>query len=97
MELRFHVAALDELDAAIRHYDDVRAGLGQEFHREVMTTITAIRENPKTGAFVGANIRRRNTARFPYGIVFKATDKNVTIYAIMHHKRKPGYWRKRVL
>src|SRR6266404_2728156 len=96
MELRFHVAALEELDGAIRHYDGIRAGLGQELHREVMKTIEAIRENPKIGGSVGADIRRRNVARFPYGIIFKATDSDVTIYAIMHHKRKPGYWRKRV-
>jgi hypothetical protein len=32
--------------------------------------------------------------RFPYRVVFQAEGDRVTVVAIAHHGRRPGYWRR---
>jgi len=39
--------------------------------------------------------RRRVLRRFPYVIFYRATADVVTIAAVAHMKRMPGYWRGR--
>lgn len=43
-------------------------------------------------------IRRYLLSRFPYSIYYlwEAEQDHVSIYALMHTSRRPGYWRDRV-
>ena len=43
-------------------------------------------------------IRRYLLSRFPYSIYYRweAEKDRVSIYAVMHTSRRPGYWRDRV-
>jgi hypothetical protein len=34
--------------------------------------------------------------RFPYGVIYRASKDRVDVIAIMHLKRRPGYWKSRV-
>jgi hypothetical protein len=34
--------------------------------------------------------------RFHYDVIYLAREEIVLIVAIAHHKRKPGYWRRRL-
>ena len=34
--------------------------------------------------------------RLPYSIIYDDRGADIRIVAIAHHKRKPGYWRKRL-
>jgi len=39
--------------------------------------------------------RRRLLRRFPYGILYKEEESQIVIVAVMHLRRRPGYWRNR--
>ena len=53
-------------------------------------TIWAIVEEPQ--------IRRSLLTRFPYAIYYRwEPDRNrISVYAVMHFSRRPGYWRERL-
>ena len=39
--------------------------------------------------------RRCLVHRFPYGVIYAVEDDVVYVAAVMHLKRKPGYWESR--
>lgn len=42
-----------------------------------------------------AEIRRRRIERFPYAIVFVESADEYVVVAVMHLRRRPGYWLSR--
>lgn len=41
---------------------------------------------------LGDGVRRCLVRRFPYGVLYARESDRLYILAIMHTKRKPGYW-----
>ena len=33
---------------------------------------------------------------FPYALIYRVSGQTITIFAVAHASRKPGYWRGRV-
>ena len=88
--------AQEEMTAAARYYQAQSVGLGTEFLAEVEWTIAAIASHPKAAQKVGQDIRRRLLKRFPFGILYVATVDEIMILAVMHIRRRPGYWQDRL-
>jgi toxin ParE1/3/4 len=40
--------------------------------------------------------QRHLLSKFPYSIVYVVRDGDVTVAAVAHAKRRPGYWRERI-
>jgi toxin ParE1/3/4 len=40
-------------------------------------------------------VRRFNLRGFPYHLIYRI-EENIVIYAVAHHKRRPGYWSSRL-
>ena len=70
MRFFFHRQADEELDEAVRYYEDCQPGLGLEFAEEIYATITRISEYPDACSRMSENTRRCLVNRFPYGIIF---------------------------
>lgn len=81
---------------AARYYQAQSAGLGTEFLAEVKRTIDSIASHPKAAPKVKQDIRRRLLKRFPFGILYVATVDEIVILAVMHLRRRPGYWQDRL-
>ena len=96
MIIEFVLAAEQEFDEAVAYFDTQRAGLGHEFATEIDAAIRRILEHPNAWQRVAPGLRRYQLRRFEYGIVYRVRGSVVTIYAVMHFKRKPNYWRKRM-
>ncbi len=101
LELRFHDGALDELRSAAHWYDAKRAGLGSEFLEALDVALKRITSSPNQGGRLpGADprspFRRILLARFPYVVVFVEVEDAIRVLAVMHAKRRPGYWLGRV-
>ncbi|MHB1194662.1 MAG: type II toxin-antitoxin system RelE/ParE family toxin [Longimicrobiales bacterium] len=90
-----HPEALEELTQAITYYEERAPGLGREFFDEVHRVMDLIRENPQFGVGLEPPFRRILTPRFPFAILYRRTSRGVRILAVMHQRRKPGYWRGR--
>ena len=85
-----------ELEEAIEYYNGRRAGPGDELSEEVESTIQRILEHPRAWHPLSPRTRRCRTRRFPYGVIYQIRDDHILIVAVMHLRRKPGYWRDRV-
>jgi plasmid stabilization system protein ParE len=95
--LVFHPLAERELIAAARFYETRASGLGANFIRQMERTLADVVVHPNAGSlFMGTTIRRRLMQRFPYGVVYEVETENISVIAIMHLQRRPGYWKRRL-
>jgi len=96
MKYVFHPEAEEELVAAIDYYEDCEPGLGYDFAIEVHSTIENILSFPKAWPTLEDDIRRCQTRRFPYGIIYVINEDVLFILAVMHLHRDPEYWKDRL-
>ncbi len=96
----FHSEAAEEYLAATQYYLDHASPLvAAAFVAEVEEAIQTLLASPTTWAVIEEpQIRRYLLKQFPYSIYYRwEPDQNrVSIYAVMHFSRRPGYWRDRV-
>ena len=71
-------------------YDEQREDLGDEFLREVRTTISRITSYPNRWPALTKTIRSCRTDRFPYWLIYEVHDDKVIIICVMHQSRDPG-------
>jgi len=90
-----HEDAEAELIEAARYYEELSIGLGTAFLGDVDKAATGIRANPEACQLVGRLVRRKVLSRFPYNLFFVVETDRIRILAVAHHKRRPGYWRRR--
>lgn len=96
MKSGMHPEAREELLAAIDYYSDAEPGLGMAFYTEIESAIELIEGYPDLWIEIGGGIRRCLVRRFPYAILYTRETSRIFIYAIMHTKHEPGYWRNRL-
>jgi plasmid stabilization system protein ParE len=96
MSRSIHPEAEREFAAAADFYDAREEGLGQRFSDEVFATIDRIIEFPDSWPRSSHRTRRCLCNRFPYSVIYRHADETVTIYAVAHQSRKPGYWKDRI-
>ena len=96
MKYSFHPAAKTELNEGVDYYEGCQPGLGLEFLKEAYATIQHILQYPQALSSLSANTRRCLTTRFPYGIIYQILDNEIYIIAVMHLKKKPFYYKKRI-
>lgn len=92
----FLTPAEEEMLEAAEYYERQARGLGRGFLAEVQRTVASIVENPRIGRVVRRPIRRRLLRRFPFGILYRIDPQEIVIIAVMHLRRRPGYWADRV-
>src|SRR5687768_15321939 len=51
-----------------------------------------IQQHPTLSRILKGRLRRYLPQRFPYGVIYAVDEDVIYIAAIMHLKRKPGYW-----
>ncbi len=96
MKYSFLTPARHELEEAIEFYNQRREDLGYEFAEEVERTIERILAHPRAWHPLSPRTRRCLTRRFPYGVIYQIRDDEILIVAVMHLRRRPGYWKDRV-
>jgi toxin ParE1/3/4 len=96
MRVGFHPAAEIELRATAKFYEDRMATLGNEFVDEVERICSLIADYPKLGATFDPVHRTVRLRRFPFALIYRVDDPHITIVAVAHTRKRPGYWRGRV-
>jgi toxin ParE1/3/4 len=98
VNVRIHPQAAAEAYEGVNYYTD-RAGntLGSAFIAEFERIIAVLLLNPELGAQGKWSTRRLPMRRFPYNVVYRLSSGNLEILAVAHQRRKPGYWRVRVV
>jgi plasmid stabilization system protein ParE len=93
--LTFHDDAREEYVAGYIWYYERGSHIADAFEREVEYALSIIREAPGRWPNYGDNWRRVVLRRFPYAIVYGEYEGDIVIMAVMHTKRRPGYWKDR--
>ena len=96
MNYFFHPEAEAEFLDAVDYYEECETGLGFDFSIEVYSTVENILSFPKAWPCLEGDIRRCQTRRFPYGLVYTIEGDAVLILAVMHLRRDPTYWQDRL-
>jgi toxin ParE1/3/4 len=68
---------------------------GDRFEASLVAALDSIAEAPEQGPEVEAGVRRLLLRRFPYGVLYAVEPDRILILAVMHLRRRPGYWRGR--
>tara|TARA_R100001143_G_C3361083_1_gene135879 strand:- start:3826 stop:4116 length:291 start_codon:yes stop_codon:yes gene_type:complete len=95
MTFQYHPEAARELLSSVQYYEEKSMGLGAEFLDEIEETIAQALAHPKSGSLITKNDRRILLDKFPYEIIYDVSENIITINAVKHMKRKPGYWESR--
>lgn len=94
--LIFHPAVKSEIKAAYQWYQEQSNGLGEDFLSELDASYQVISEFPDTWPDFQLGFKRYLLTRFPFSIIYRKKLDTVYIVAVMHNRRKPGYWLGRV-
>ena len=85
-----------EYGEAVDFYEERAAGLGREFYDEVERVLRLVGANAALGSPFEDEYRRAYCRRFPFAVVYTERDDHVLVLAVMHQRRRPGYWKSRV-
>jgi plasmid stabilization system protein ParE len=89
----FHHEAEAEFELAVEFYEECEPGLGEAFSEEIIAAIERILRFPESWPKYTHRSRRCLCNRFPFSLVYRVQKNEIMIYAVMHQKRKPGYWK----
>ena len=96
MNLIFLEEAFAEMVESARFYEEKSEGLGADFLTAVQATTDRILQSPGAASLQQANIRKRLVPGFPFSILYESHEDRILVAAVMHQRRRPGYWRKRL-
>ncbi len=91
----FHPQVKLELHDSYLWYQSQSLGLGDRFLKEVKKSIALIQESPKIWPKHKNKFHKFVMNHFPYIIFYKVSKNIISIYAIAHTSREPGYWLSR--
>jgi plasmid stabilization system protein ParE len=95
MNIEFHPEAAEEFEAAVDWYEERKTGLGLDFAAEIHAALHRAAAMPEAWTRLPGNVRRVLVNRFPYGVLYEPGKTSLVVLAVMHLRRKPGYWTTR--
>ncbi len=95
MVVELHPEALAELSEAVAFYEEQASGLGRDLLEEVERILGIIGDNPGLGSPMEESFRRAYCRRFPFSVIYRELADFVWVLAVMHERRRPGYWKGR--
>ena len=94
--LRIEDDAEEELKAAADYFEDKRPGLGLALEERIREALQKIQRNPGLYPFYKKTpFQKCLVDQFPYLVFYREYDQHISIVAVAHGRRRPGYWRKR--
>lgn len=92
----FHPEASQEYLEAIEYHAAVSVELGERFDSEIQRLVGEITRDPQRFFRFHPPVQRVLSPEFPYSVVYLDQLDRVWIVAVMHPKRRPGYWKQRL-
>ena len=96
MNVVFHPEAYDEMLESARYFENKTPGLGLDLISAIEESTRRIINFPESGSIERAKVRKSLVHGFPFTILYEAREDEIFIAAVMHQRRRPGYWRHRV-
>jgi urease alpha subunit len=89
-------AAEDELLSEITYLDERASGLGRRFHGEVQRAENRIASFPQSAEELFPGVRKCLLREFRYALIYSIERDYISILAVAHSSRRPGYWLPRL-
>jgi len=86
--------AENDIAEAFEWYRGRSATAADAFRIEALDAIDRLVDAPTRWRMDEDGMRRRVLRHFPYSLVFEVLGNTVTILAVAHNRRQPGYWRE---
>jgi len=98
MTFDFHPEAREEFHDAAHWYEDRSLFAGDRFVKAIRAAVEAIMADPARHQPMGDGTRVFRLKKYPFRLYYSFDESAdlVRIYAVMHEKRRPDYWRGRV-
>lgn len=93
--VEFSAEARAEFDEAFHWYAERSGETALSFAAEVDVTIGNVLSDPERFPRTYAGCQQSRLHRFPYVVVYHRSADRISIVAIAHVKRRPGYWTHR--
>ncbi len=95
----FDVEVLPEAEAEAREaflwYFDRSPIVADAFRDELLNAIDSLKVTAANWPQDTDETRRYHLRHFPYTVMYEVIGEKVTILAIAHQRRRPGYWQDR--
>jgi len=88
-------AAEEEASEAFRWYFERSALAADAFREELTGAIDSLAKKPGMWPPDDDSIRRLVLRHFPFTVFYEVAGKTVTVFAVAHQRRRPGYWQDR--
>ena len=92
----FHSEAEEEYAEAAKYYAQIDPQLGGRFYDEMERLISDVRREPQRFWRFDPPARRHLSNVSSYAVIYVEQPGHIWILAMMHLKRRPGYWKRRV-
>ena len=96
-QYRYLLPADEEMTEAAIFYEGRAKGLGMEFLDDLQRAIDQILDNPESGQIILENFRRSILSRFPFSLIYTIEPECILIIAVAHQRRRPYYWKERII
>jgi plasmid stabilization system protein ParE len=94
--VEYHQGAIADVKGAVGWYQKRSPKVALDFIGELHRAADTIRQAPERWPMGRNNTRRFLLWRFPFAIIYSEQDSVVTIWAVAHGSRRPGYWTSRL-
>jgi plasmid stabilization system protein ParE len=94
--LDVHPDAGAEAEAGVLWYRERSTKVAERFLAELERAVDLIIETPRRWPKYLHGTRRYVLLKFPYSIIYRPSEARITICAVAHAKRRPGYWKERL-
>lgn len=96
-QLVYHPNALRELEDAASYYETQQPGVGERFLAKIIELEGRLRNSQQQlGMRFEFGTRLLKLDHFPYGLVFHVNSLEIFVLAVIHLRRRPGYWHSRL-
>ena len=93
MKAVFLKSAQAEFDAAVDYYADHASDrVAEAFLQDALQTRQRLIERPEIGKAVSKRLRALAFKHFPYFLIYRVSTDTISIHAVAHQRRRPGYW-----
>ena len=93
---RFLEEADQEFQEHIGYFLSHSLMAAEKFVDEVGVAVHDIRRYPQVGSPISPIVRQRVLTGYKYSILYVDTPSEIIIVAVAPHRRRPGYWRRRL-
>jgi plasmid stabilization system protein ParE len=85
-----------DIREASRFYEAERPGFGDLFLTRFHQALSQVREYPLTAPTIYGQYRRMGLKQFSHSIVYSVEANQVVVVAVLHNRRNPDYWKRRI-